>query len=178
MSSAKRNSSRISVCSLDLACNRLRLKSFPSKRYIKGLPLSPSWKATVSMAENIMLNRDGVRKQPCLAPFVTGNGSENSPSFWTRASIPSWNCLSIAMNLVGQPNFAIIFQRPAWLTVSHSLVRSTKINKTCRGPCSVPGISLEPGLLWKSCQLFLCPFWIYTGFQVEALTVQVVHLVG
>ena len=30
---------------------------------------------------------------------------------WTCASIPSWNCLTIAMNLVGQPNFAIISQR-------------------------------------------------------------------
>ena len=81
----------------------------------------------MSMAENIMLNRVGACIQPCLTPFVTGNGSENSPSLWTRASIPSWNCLTIAMNLVEQPNFAIIFQRPSRLTVSNALVRSTKV---------------------------------------------------
>ena len=124
---AKRNSSSTFVCTLDLACNLLRLKSFRTKRYLIGIPLSPSWKASVSMAENIMLNRVGAIKQLCLTPFVTGNGSENSPLFWTRASIPSWNCLTIAMNLVGQPNFAIIFQRPSRLTVSNALVRSTKI---------------------------------------------------
>ena len=60
VSSAKRNSSSTSVCTLDLACNLLRLKSFPSKRYLIGIPLSPSWKAVVSMAENIMLNRVGL----------------------------------------------------------------------------------------------------------------------
>ena len=122
MSSAKRNSSSTSVYTLDLACNLLRLKSFPSKQYLIGISLSPSWKASVSMAENIMLNRVGVSTQSCLIPFVTGNGSENSPSFWTCASIPLWNCLTIAMNLVGQPNFAIIFQRPSRLTVSNVLV--------------------------------------------------------
>ena len=97
MSSAKRNSSSTSVCTLDLACNLLRLKSFPSKRYLIGIPLSPSWKASVSMAENIMLNSVEASTQPCLTPFVTGNGLENSPSFWTLASIPSWNCRTIAM---------------------------------------------------------------------------------
>ena len=92
MSSAKRNLSSTSVCTLDLACNLLRLKSFPSKRYLIGIPLSLSLKAAVSMAENTMLNRAGTSTQPCLTPFVTGNGSENSPSF------SSWNCLTIAMN--------------------------------------------------------------------------------
>ena len=110
MSSAKRNSSSISVCTLDLGCNLLRLKSFPSKRYLIGIPLSPSWKASVSMAENIMLKSVEASTQPCLTPFVTGNGSENSPSFWPLASISSWNCRTIAMNLAGQLNFAIIFQ--------------------------------------------------------------------
>ena len=74
-----------------------------------------------------MLNSVEASRQPCLTPFVTGNGSENSPSFWTLASIPSWNCRTIAMNLAGQPNFAIIFQSPSRLTVSNALVRSTKV---------------------------------------------------
>ena len=64
MSSAKRNSSSTSVCILDLACNLLRLKSFPSERYLIGIPLSPSWKASVSMAENIMLNSVEASTQP------------------------------------------------------------------------------------------------------------------
>ena len=83
MSFAKRNSSSTSVCTLDLACNLLRLKHFPSKRYLIGIPLSPSWKASVSMAENIMLNSVEAITQPCLTPFATGNGLENSPLFWT-----------------------------------------------------------------------------------------------
>ena len=98
MSSAKRNPSSTSVCTLDLACNLLRLKSFPSKRYLIGIPLSPSWKASVSMAENIMLNSVEASTQPCLTPFVTGNGSENSPSFWTLASTCS--SLLIASSLI------------------------------------------------------------------------------
>ena len=87
------------------------MKSFRSKRYLIGIPLSPSWKASVRMAENIMLNSVEASTQPCLTPFVTGNGSENSPSFWTVASIPSWNCSTIVINLAGQPNFAIIFTK-------------------------------------------------------------------
>ena len=50
-----------------------------------------------------MLNSVEASIQPCFTPFVTGNGSENSPSFWTLASIPSWNCRTIAMDLAGQP---------------------------------------------------------------------------
>ena len=99
MSSAKRDSSGTSVCTLDLAYNLLRLNSFPSKRYLIGTPLSPTWKASVSMAENIMLNSVEASTQPCLTPFVSGNGSEDSQSFWTLASIPSWNCRTIVMNL-------------------------------------------------------------------------------
>ena len=69
MSSAKRNSSSTSVCTLDLACNLLRYKSFPSKRYLIGIPLSPSWKASVSMVESIMLNSVEASTQPCLTPL-------------------------------------------------------------------------------------------------------------
>ena len=43
MSSAKKNSSSNSVCTLGLACNLLRLKSFPSKRHLIGIPMSSSW---------------------------------------------------------------------------------------------------------------------------------------
>ena len=104
----KKNSPGSSVCTVDLACNLLRLKSSPSKRYLIAIPLSPSWKASASMAENIMLNMaENIKDtQPCLTPFVTGNGYRNSESFWSRASISSWNCRTIAINLAGQPNFA------------------------------------------------------------------------
>ncbi len=33
------------------------------------------------------------------------------------------------MNVLGQPNFSMIFQRPSPLTVSKALVRSTKVVK-------------------------------------------------
>ena len=59
MLSANRNSSSTSVCTLDLACSLLRLKNFPSKRYLIVITLLPSWKAAVGMAETIMLNRVG-----------------------------------------------------------------------------------------------------------------------
>ena len=79
----------------------------------------------MSMAESIMLNSVDAITQPCLTPFVTSKGSENSPSFYTRACMPS--CRTIAMNLGGQPNLAIIFQSPSRLTVSKALVRSTNV---------------------------------------------------
>ena len=79
MSSTKIKSSSTSVYTLDLACNLLRLKSFTSKQYLIGIPLSPSWKASVSMAKNIMLNSVEASTRPCLTPFVTRNGSETKP---------------------------------------------------------------------------------------------------
>ena len=48
MSLAKRNSSSTSVCTLDLACNLLRLKSFPSKRYLIGISSVWAWQKTSS----------------------------------------------------------------------------------------------------------------------------------
>ena len=74
-----------------------------------------------------MLKGVGTNTRPWLTPFVTGNGSEYSPSFWTRASMHSWNRHTIALNLDGQPNFAIIFQSPSRLNVTNALVRSTKV---------------------------------------------------
>ena len=74
-----------------------------------------------------MLESVGASAQPYLTPFDTGNDSEYSLSFWTRASMPSWNCHTIVMNPAGQPNFAIIFQSSSRLTVSNALVRSTKV---------------------------------------------------
>ena len=65
--------SSTSVCTFDLACNHLSLRSFPSKQYLIGI----SWKASMSLAENIMLYRVGASTQPSLKPFGTGNGSEN-----------------------------------------------------------------------------------------------------
>ena len=119
MSSAKKNSSSTSVCNLDLTSNLLRLKSFPSKRYHCHHPRTQLW----AWQRTSCYNRVAASTQPCLTPFVTGNGSENSPSW----NMPSWNCLTIAMNLEGQSNFAIIFQRPSQLIVSNVLVRSTKV---------------------------------------------------
>ena len=84
-----------------------------------------SLKASVSMAENMRLNRVGARTQPCFTPFETGNGSEVSPLSWTLASMPLCSCRTMAMNFLGHPYFAMIPQRPSLLTVSKALVRST-----------------------------------------------------
>ena len=59
-----------------------------------------------------MLNSVGASTQPCLTSFVTGTGSDYSPSFWARGSMPSRNCRTIAINLAGQQNYAIIFPKP------------------------------------------------------------------
>ena len=50
-------------------CNLLRLNILPSKRYLIGKPVSLSLKASMSMAENIMLNSTGAIIQPCLTPI-------------------------------------------------------------------------------------------------------------
>ena len=84
-----------------------------------------------------MLNSVEVSTQHYLTPFVTGNGSEKSPLFWTLAIIQSWNCCTIAINLAGQPNFAINFQSSSQVTVSNGRQRSF------RGPHSVPYFTLE-----------------------------------
>ena len=86
-----------------------------------------------------------------LSIALMGNGSENSPSFWTLASIPSRNCRIIAMNLAGQPNFAILFQSPSSLTVSKSLVRSTKSRGSPHWSCrAVKIMSIAPLFFWLS----------------------------
>ena len=56
-----------------LACSLLRLNSLPSVRYRMSKPGLASRKASVSIAENIMLNSVGARTQPCFTPFVTGS---------------------------------------------------------------------------------------------------------
>ena len=77
------------------------------------------------------------------------------------SSIPSWNCRTIAMNLAGQPNFAINFQSPSRLTVSNDLVKSIKVmlmsifcswhfSWSCR---AVKIISIGP-------LAFLNPYWL------------------
>ena len=43
------------------------------------MPGSESWKASVSMAVNIMLNSVEASTQPCFTPFVTGKGVDDSP---------------------------------------------------------------------------------------------------
>ena len=126
-SSANRKSRAMSSCTLVLACSLRRLKTLPSVRYRKQTPTSPSRKASVSMAENIMLKRVGAKTQPCFTPLVTGNASEYSPSSCTLAFMPSWNCWTIAMNFAGQPNLAMIFHSPSRQTVSNAFVRSTKV---------------------------------------------------
>ena len=47
----------------------------------------------------------------------------------TLTIMPSWNCLTVVMNLLGQPNFSFVFHKPSLLTVSKALVRSAKVTK-------------------------------------------------
>ena len=70
-----------------LACSLLRLNSLPPVRYRMSKPELASRKASVSIAENIMLNSVGARTQPCFTPFVTGKGVEDSLSSRSLHSI-------------------------------------------------------------------------------------------
>ena len=45
----------------------------------------------------------------------------------TLTIMPSWNCLTVVMNLLGQPNFSFVFHKSSLLTVSKALVRSAKV---------------------------------------------------
>ena len=126
-SAANRKSRAMSSCTLVLACSLRRLKTLPSVRNRKRAPTSPSPKASVSMAENIMPKRVGAKTQPCFTLLVTGNGSEYSRSSCNLAFMPSWNCWTIAMNFAGQPNLAMIFHSPSRQTVSNAFIRSTKV---------------------------------------------------
>ena len=174
MSPAKRNSSSTSVCTLDLACNLLRLKSFPSKRYLIGIPLSPSWKAAVSMAENFMLNRVGASTQPCLTLL----SQEMDQKIHHRFGPVQAYHRGTASPLLGIGRTAKLRHTFPKTLTTDCIKCFGKVNKGHVEVHAVPGISLEAALLWRSCQLFLCPFWIHTGFLVEALPVQGVHSVG
>lgn len=68
----------------------------------------------------------GARTQPYLTLLVTGKASEGSPLSRTHPIMPSWNWLTIVMNLVGQPHFSMIFQSPSQLTVSKAATSSRK----------------------------------------------------
>ncbi|XP_041057423.1 kinesin-like protein KIF24 isoform X3 [Carcharodon carcharias] len=57
---------------------------FLSMQYLILKPGSPSWKELEIMAEKNMLKRVGISMQPCLAPLMTENGSEDLPSSRTR----------------------------------------------------------------------------------------------
>lgn len=73
----------------------------------------------------------GASMQCCLIPLETGKASERSPSSSTLAAMLSWSCLTVVMNLSGQPNFTITLQRPSWLTVSKALLRWLNIECSC-----------------------------------------------
>lgn len=59
------------------------------------------------MVDNILPKSQVAGIQPCPIPVVRGNKSEDSQSFWTRASITSLKCCSISINLAGKPNFVV-----------------------------------------------------------------------
>ena len=126
-SSAKRKSVRTVSFTFIAASSLLGLNSFPPVLNVMLMPGLLSLKASVIIAESIRLNSVGARTQPCLTPLVTGKASEGSPSSITQAIMPSQNWRTTTMNVLGQPNFPMIFQSLCGLTVSKALVRSTKV---------------------------------------------------
>ena len=88
---------------------RLRLNSPPLVLYLTGSPTWQSWKAYVSMVENTVLKSVGARTQPCFTPFITGKPCELSQSSGTLTIMQSWNCRTIIVISLRQPNFSIIF---------------------------------------------------------------------
>ena len=108
-------------------CNLFRLNSLPSNRYLIGKPSSQSRKASVSMVENVMLNSvTGASTHPFDSIYYRKWFRELSIILDPCKHMSSWNCRTIAINLAGKPNFAIIFQSPSRLTVSNALVRSKR----------------------------------------------------
>ena len=47
----------------------------------------------------------------------------------TLTIMPSWNCRTVVMNLLGQQNFSFVFHKPSLLTVSKALVKSAKVTR-------------------------------------------------
>ena len=60
---------------------------------------------------------------PCLTPFVTGKGSENSLPRFTLPSMPSCSDFKIFVNFSVQLNFRKTNHRPDLLTMSKAFVR-------------------------------------------------------
>ena len=104
------------------------LKSFPTALYMINISSLLPQKASVSIAENMMLKSVCTIMQPCLTPLVTGKASDVSLSSCRWAVTPPLcNWPTMVMNLSEQPNLAIIFQRPSLLMVSKAFVRSRKV---------------------------------------------------
>ena len=66
----------------------------------------------------------------------------------TLTIMPSWNCRTAVMNLLGQPNFSFVFHKPSLLTVSKVSVRSAKVTKRSLFCCwhFSPTVVVETGL--------------------------------
>ena len=71
------------------ACSLLMLKIDPSVLWVRLIPRLESLKASLSMAENMMLKSVGAKTHSYFTPFVTGNASDVSPLSCTLAIMPS-----------------------------------------------------------------------------------------
>lgn len=110
-----------------------------------------------------ILKSVGARKQPCFAPFVIRKASDSSLSSRNLTVMQTWNCWTIVMVLLRQPEFSIIFHKPSLLTVSKALVRSTKVTKL-NGGYSAFGIFPGTGVQRISCRQFHILSGNHTGF--------------
>ena len=125
------------------------------------MPASVLARALDSISANKRLKRVGARTQPCFTPFVTGKGSDTTPSWITLAIIESWNERTIPMKLGGQPSLAKMDHRPDRLTVSKALVRS--MNSMYRSWCCSTHFScscLTAEIISMVPLFFLNPHWL------------------
>ena len=119
-----------------------------------------SWNAIFGLAEKTILKSVGTSTQPCLTPFVTSQVSDDSPLSRTLASIPSWNNITMAMNLSGRLYLAMIFYSPSRQIMSNALVKSTNVVKrrwcwswNLSSSCRAANMSVVPLTLLK-------PHWL------------------
>ena len=113
--SANRKTLMLSVQTFALPWGFLRLKSDSSYLYLIPMLLFNSLNAPVSVAENMRLTRVRASTQPCFTLLETRNAAEVSLLSYTLASMPLWNWRKMAMNILGQPYFAMILHWPSLL---------------------------------------------------------------
>ena len=92
----------------------------------KRTPLSQYWKTCVSIIEKNIENGVRAKTAPCLTSLSIGISSDNLPLMTTLGFIPLCKCLGIFTDISGHPIFPCIVQNVSLLTISKTLIKSTK----------------------------------------------------